>query len=126
MELFASRLFAFAVARRPLALTSYERLRNEFSEQAHAAFGCELAADLALTLPRCSDDDAQRFAGWALAYGSLARLEEEHDEDWFRNPRAIDQLRSEAQLSPSTRATADDLRVGSARALARLSARLGG
>jgi hypothetical protein len=125
VELFASRWLAFTVTLRALSLSSYDRLRKDLPELAHAALGVELHPDLALSLPRQNDDDAQRFAGWALAREQLRVLQEAHDEDWFRNPRAVDQVRSEAQLSPRTRVTDEQLRVGLGLSLDELSTILG-
>jgi hypothetical protein len=56
--------------------------------------------------------DAQRLAGVFLAATRAAQLAEEHDEDWFRNPRAIEQLRAEARVPPATTCTTDSLRAG--------------
>jgi hypothetical protein len=125
IELFASRWCALAVTLRGRALSSYDRLLKDFPELAHEALGCELAPELALSLPRLRVDDAQRFCGWALARARLDTLQESHDEDWFRNPRAIDQIRSEAELSPATRVSSDDLRAGLTRSFAELSSVLG-
>ena len=43
-------------------------------------------------------------------------LGEAHDDDWFRNPRAIEQLRAEARQPPATTSTSEALTAG-ARAL---------
>jgi hypothetical protein len=72
-----------------------------------------------------SPHDAQRFAGWATARERFALLEEAHDEDWYRNPRAIDQLRSEAELSPRTELPTEELRSGLTRSHVELSNVLG-
>jgi hypothetical protein len=47
-----------------------------------------------------------------LASVRARELTESHDEDWFRNPRAVDQLRSEAALPPQCETSPDDLRAG--------------
>lgn len=125
VELLASRWFAFALTLRPLALSSYDRLRRDFCDLAYDALGVELSVDLALSLPRVSPHDAQRFAGWATARERFALLEEAHDEDWYRNPRAIDQLRSEAELSPRTELPTEELRSGLTRSHVELSNVLG-
>ena len=57
-------------------------------------------------------DDGSRFAGVLLAAGQHAQWRDEHDEDWFRNPRAADQLRSEAELSPEITCSTADLEAG--------------
>ena len=44
--------------------------------------------------------DAQRLGAcsWRRRERELAT---EHDEDWFRNPRAIEQLRAETRVAPA-------------------------
>jgi len=44
---------------------------------------------------RVSPRDSQRFAGALLAARRHESLVQAHDEDWFRNPRAIAELRAE-------------------------------
>jgi hypothetical protein len=56
--------------------------------------------------------DAQRLAGLLLAATRARELADEHDEDWFRNPRAIDQLRAETRVVPATTCTPDALQAG--------------
>jgi hypothetical protein len=63
-------------------------------------------------LIRLRVDDAQRFAGLLLGAQRFFELVEAHDEDWFDNPRAADQLRSEARLVPAV--SADPDRLGAA------------
>jgi hypothetical protein len=59
-------------------------------------------------------DDGQRFAGLLLAPLRARELTESHDEDWFRNPRGVDQLRSEAALPPQCEVSPEELRAGAA------------
>jgi hypothetical protein len=56
--------------------------------------------------------DAQRLAGLFLAAARAGELADEHDEDWFRNPRAIEQLRAETRVVPATTCTPEALRAG--------------
>jgi hypothetical protein len=74
---------------------------ESFQEELGRALGFELDPRLAGVIFAPRLDEPQRFA----ALLESARLERElvdrHDEDWFRNPRARDELREQAR-SPST------------------------
>jgi hypothetical protein len=59
-----------------------------------------VSAESAGALFRLHVDDDQRFAGLLLGAAEGDRLVHTHDEDWFRNPRASDELRAGAELSP--------------------------
>jgi hypothetical protein len=90
-------LGARAAAFRAL-LVAHERAgsrayRSVFVERSYDCFGFELPAALASALfvrKRAQEE----FAGLLLALAENAELTERHDEDWFRNPRAIDELRA--------------------------------
>jgi hypothetical protein len=119
-----SRQLALRVLLDEPALAGPRALEEAFSEHAASAFGFELPPQAAGSFFRPRLGDAQRFAGLLLAAAETARLVDEHDDDWFRNPRAIEQLRAEAHLPPATTCSQADLEQG-ARALARtLSERL--
>jgi hypothetical protein len=60
-----------------------------------------------------------------LAAESDRRLSDAHDEDWFRNPRAIEQLRAEAMQPPATNVDADTLERALGATLRRLDTWLG-
>jgi hypothetical protein len=85
------------------ALTSSAQLRLEFQERIAEYCGAEPNPNLALVLFRLRNDDPQRFLGAALGMKMASELREQHDEDWYRNPRAIDQMRSLARISPRLR-----------------------
>ena len=65
-------------------------------------------------------EDEQALIGRLTAVSRAEALLTAHDEDWFRNPRAIEQLRAEASLPPAVRAEPDTV----ARALALTQKRL--
>jgi hypothetical protein len=98
--LFETRFAALRVLLGRAALSGSRALRDAYSEGTYRCLGSELPATAAGALIRLRLDDPQRFAGQLLALETANRLREVHDEDWFRNPRAIDQLRSEASLPP--------------------------
>jgi hypothetical protein len=59
-----------------------------------------------------------------LAAERARMLRDEHDDDWFRNPRAIEQLRAEARLAPSAIADEAELERGMAALVSELSSKL--
>jgi hypothetical protein len=63
-------------------------------------------------LPQLRSSDPQRFC--AIALGTLLRqsIIDAHDEDWFRNPRAVDELRSNAARPPSSTTSPETVKLG--------------
>jgi hypothetical protein len=121
-------IFARALALRVLlfepALRGPAALRDAFVEHGTLALGFELPPTAAGLLFRPRLGDAQRFAGLLLAAARAEELVEEHDEDWFRNPRAIEELRSEARLPPETTCAPQRLEHGARVLCATLASRL--
>jgi hypothetical protein len=111
---------AFRVRLRRAALTSERSFRESFSELANSDLTLSLPEQAAGALFPLGIEDEQALLGRLLALERADRLVEAHDEDWFRNPRAIEQLRAEANLPPAIQA--DPERV--ARALASTQLRL--
>jgi len=89
------RVGAFRVLLRDLLTGSARRLRSELPELSDGALGFELPPEVAGAFIRVSPRDSQRFAGALLAARRHESLVQAHDEDWFRNPRAIAELRAE-------------------------------
>lgn len=110
--LIASRVAALRVRLRQAALNGRNALLESFEEQIVRVCRVELPRRVAGVFVRLHDDDPQRFAGLLLGAAASQRLTESHDEDWFRNPRAIDQLRSEAALPPRVDADPAELALG--------------
>ncbi|HVW25367.1 MAG TPA: hypothetical protein VHC69_08350 [Polyangiaceae bacterium] len=110
--LIASRAAALRVLLRAPALAGRRALREAFEENAARAFRVALSPALAGAVFRLHADDPQRFAGTLLAGGAHRQLVERHEEDWYRNPRAIEQLRDEARLSPERTAAEAALAAG--------------
>lgn len=98
------------------ALTGSNAFAEAFEGLTERAFGFGLPRAAAGALFRLHDDDAQRFWGLIAAAAQARRLVEDHDEDWFFNPRAADQLRSEAMGSAVFEVSADDVRAAAASA----------
>lgn len=109
-------LFARQMALRVLldapALAGPGALREAFSEHAASALGFELPPTGAGLFFRPRVGDTQRLGGVFLAATRNAWLAEEYDEDWYRNPRAIEQLRAETRLPPAVTCTTESLKAG--------------
>jgi hypothetical protein len=113
------RVAAFRVLLRGLLLGSASRLCSDLPEVSDGALGFELPLDVAGVFIRVRPRDSQRFAGALLAATRYDSLVQTHDEDWFRNPRAVAELRAElgepAPGLPSAEALAAGAHAFSAR-----------
>jgi hypothetical protein len=118
-------LAAFRVRLRRHALTSERAFREAFSELASADLGLSLPQSAAGALFALGVEDEQALAGELLAIERADALVEAHDEDWFRNPRAIEQLRAEARLPPRSSVAPERIEAASKRAIRRLTELLG-
>jgi hypothetical protein len=123
--LLESRAAALRVILRPAAHAGRRALREAFEHHAIRAFHVPLRPEAAGTIFRLHADDPQRFAGLLLAFTRAARLQTGHDEDWYRNPRAIEQLRDEARVPALRTTTEEDLGRGADALIALLTRALG-
>src|SRR6185503_15385466 len=94
---------AFRLRLRPHALASERVFREASSELANRDLGVSLPPAVAGALFQLDVEDEQRLLGRLLAVERARELTDAHDEDWFRNPRAIEQLRAEAHRPPAVR-----------------------
>lgn len=94
--------------------------REAFVELGVRALGFEPNPDLAGVV-FAGDRGATELEALLLAARCDQAFTERHDEDWFRNPRAIRELRGELETVPERSARADELDAGLA-ALTRLFA----
>lgn len=108
--LMETRARALRVLLRGPALLGARPLRDAFEERTERAFGCHAPADLAGVVWQLDVCDAQRMLAPMLAATRIEQLTSDHDEDWFRNPRGIDQLRSEAGMPPRSHVDDDAVR----------------
>jgi hypothetical protein len=122
--LLHSRMLAVRVLTARAALEGPSSLSESFSEHATRALGFELPDTAAGLVFRPRLGDAQRFFGVMLAAERARRLAEEYDEDWFRNPRAIERVRAEAQSPPVTTCSTEQLEAGARALLGELSSRI--
>jgi hypothetical protein len=98
--LLESRARAFKVLMANAAQQGWPVLQEAFVGEAVRCFGFAVPPPAAGALLVAHDDCAVTLAATLLAVTQAETLISSHDEDWFRNPRAIDQLRSEAALPP--------------------------
>ncbi|MEP7052969.1 MAG: hypothetical protein ABJB12_21570 [Pseudomonadota bacterium] len=117
-----TRVAAFRVALRPLLARGSKALESELPQLSHAALGFELPPAVAGVFIRVRPRDSQRFAGALLASARHELLVQTHDEDWFRNPRAIAELRAELSEPAAAELGAAQLAVGAQALQARLLA----
>ena len=118
------RVATFRVLLRGLLARGSKALNSDLPELSDGALGFELPTEVAGVFIRVRPRDSQRFAGVLLAASRHETLVQTHDEDWFRNPRAIAELRAELNEPAPNLPTADELAVGSRALVARLQALL--
>lgn len=110
--LLETRLRAVKLKLRWASQEGSDALLSNFTEMVHAGLGVHLPAHSCGTLVRQEVDDPQRFVAPFLGRAKSDAFTEAHDDDWFRNPRAVDQLRSELRAPPQTQITEVDLADG--------------
>lgn len=110
--LVAAREAALRVSLRAPALAGASTLLRAYPELGEQALGVELHPALIGVVFTPRPGDAQRFAGLLLAAALDARLTEAHDDDWFRNPRAVEELREAARTPADTVADRAELERG--------------
>jgi len=118
------RVAAFRVLLRELLLGGKRQLQRELPELSDGALGFELPDSVAGVFIRVRPRDSQRFAGALLAASRHETLVQTHDEDWFRNPRAIAELRAELSEPARGAPSAEALSNGASYALSRIQALL--
>ncbi|HEX6765635.1 MAG TPA: hypothetical protein VF103_09165 [Polyangiaceae bacterium] len=111
--LVGARVLALRVSSRTATLAGARRLREAHTELVPRALGIELDRRTAGVLVRSRVADPQRLAGLFIAAEQAVRLEQVHDEDWYRNPRAVEELRETARQSAPTNASETILERGS-------------
>ena len=102
------RVRALKVLLRQPALEGAAAWTEHHQELTSRALGRELPAGTTALLPRLDPRDPQRLLGALQGAALHQRLREVYDEDWYRNPRAVDQLRSDAALPPAVTVRSDE------------------
>ena len=105
---------ALRVSLRAPALSGGSTLLRAYPELGDQALGVELHPSLLGVVFTSRSGDAQRFAALLIAASLDQRLTEAHDEDWFRNPRAVEELRETARAPAPVVADKEELERGAA------------
>jgi hypothetical protein len=88
--------------------------RRGFEEQLLAVFGFELSPRLAGVL-FVHEAGGHELAALFSAVSRDHALTERYDEDWFRNPRCLEELRGEIESVPEREPAPDVIRDGAER-----------
>lgn len=106
------RLRATRVLTRQALLLDHRERPRALEHLGERVWGEPLHKHLVGVLPQLRSSDPQRFC--AIALGTLLRqsIIDAHDEDWFRNPRAVDELRSNAARPPSSTTSPETVKLG--------------
>ncbi|HEY4105531.1 MAG TPA: hypothetical protein VGM44_16650 [Polyangiaceae bacterium] len=115
-----ARVAAFRVLLRELLLQGPSRVRREIAELSHGSLGFELPHTAVGAFVRVRPRDSQRFAASLQAQAQTQILIDSHDEDWFRNPRAIRELSAEFAEPRQSDVSAASLELGVAAFRARV------
>jgi hypothetical protein len=102
--LFDLRARALGVVLQQAAFRGSKQLTETQQAFGSRVFGAPFGIHTAGVLPRLRADAGARLVGACLGQQQALELKQGHNEDWYRNPRAIDQLRSLAARSPEFRA----------------------
>jgi hypothetical protein len=114
----AARAASLRARLRGPALVGVTTARKLYPELAERTFGIELPARVAGALFCPERNSPQQALALVLAAELDTRLTEAHDEDWYRNPRAVAELREGAARAPETGFAPERIGAG-LRALAR-------
>jgi len=123
--LIESRVRALKVVVANGGLHGRAALQETFLNELDHRLGVRLPEHTAGALFVPDNESERGFAGLLLASSQVDALFQSHNEDWFRNPRAIDQLRSEASLPPRLMVDAASCERGATSLYAKLASALG-
>jgi hypothetical protein len=73
--------------------------KDLFEELTHRVLGAPMPPSLVGAWPSAEDDEPARMTALATALPLARELVDRFDDDWFRNPRAFEALRSRASLA---------------------------
>jgi hypothetical protein len=116
--LVASREAALRVLLHAAAFEGRKRFEQAYAEFSFRALGVELEPRARGVLFTPRPTDPARFAGLLAASELDARLTHDHDEDWYRNPRAVEELREFSRLPAPTHVEPELLERGASRIVA--------
>lgn len=102
------RVDAMRVLLRGHALLSPRARAERFDELSARTIGVAFPPDLQFVLPNLGPEDPTRLLGTLLAVSDRRSLVERFDEDWFRSPHAVQEIRAEQAQLPLRKDTALD------------------
>lgn len=100
--LTSSRIDAWRVVVAASARESFSVARERQRELSERVLGAGLSPACFAVFPMLRPGDGAAFCGMLAAVDARRTLVDRHDEDWYRNPRALTELRDEAGLAPAT------------------------
>lgn len=109
--LVESRVTAVRILLRNAALASESEYATQFEELSEEHLGLSHPRSLLGTFATLRVDDPQRIVSLPLSLARSITLRDTHDEDWYRNPRACEQLRDELARPPETSVDQTQLRA---------------
>ena len=118
--LVASREAALKTLLFAASFDGRKRLAEAYAEWTFRALGAPLEPTAFGVLFTPRSHDSTRFTSRFVASELDARLVNEHDEDWYRNPRAVEELRETARLPAPSHAEPAVLEQGAQRLAAAL------
>lgn len=98
--LTSSRVDAWRVVMQDAARESFGVARERQGELAERVLGGGASPDFFAVFPTLRPGDGAAFCGLFAGAEARRALVERHDEDWYRNPRALAELRDEAGRAP--------------------------
>ncbi len=107
--LLATRGLCLKLGLRSAAVESTNSLRKAFADLTYRLFRTELPAPMAGFVPRIGRSDAQRLLGLWLGLADHCLLTQAFDDDWYRNPKAIEFLRGQALERPGAQVSREQL-----------------
>lgn len=110
--LVGARMLALRVLLAEPTLAGNRALEEAYPELVSRALRVELPARARSVLFRSRASDVARFSGLLAAAELGPRLQATHDEDWYRNPRAVEELRETARQSAELAASEGVLERG--------------
>ncbi len=119
------RLAAIRVRLRRSALRGAQAFMGAAVEQSETVLNCPVRPELAGLLPRVRVDAPHRLLALCMAARRHHQFREAYDDDWYRDPRAAEQLREECSLPPAMYYAQDDVLQGLDLLIRELSAALG-
>jgi hypothetical protein len=121
-QLIHLRCCGLVVELSELARRGYQVFLRDFSESSARHLGFVLPSGFAGVVPRLRSNAGQRFLGPLLAMQWARELVTQYDEDWYRNPRGIEAVRSKLATVLPTSVEADAVSSAMANATAAFNA----